>query len=75
MNKAECLGTYGLRAGMRSAEAVRHDPRSIAERVSEWCNRIAFRRSLRVLPDRMLTGMGMTREQAAQEAAKPFWQA
>ncbi|MGE4529180.1 MAG: DUF1127 domain-containing protein [Rhodospirillaceae bacterium] len=75
MNKTECLGTYGLRTGRRPAAAARREPRAIAERVAEWCNRIAFRRSLKVLPDRMLAAMGMTRAQAAVEAAKPFWQA
>jgi len=75
MNKTECLGTYGLRTGRGPVAAQRHEPRAIAERVTEWCNRIAFRRSLKVLPDRMLAIMGMTREQAADEAAKPFWQA
>ena len=51
------------------------DHRAMSEQVLEWCNRIGFRRSLRVLPDRMLAAMGLTRADAAKEAAKPFWQA
>lgn len=50
------------------------DRRAMAEQVLEWCRRIGYRRSLRVLPDRMLSAMGLSRMQAAEEAAKPFWQ-
>lgn len=50
------------------------DHRAMAEQVVEWCRRIGYRRSLRVLPDRMLAAMGMSRAEAAEEASKPFWQ-
>ncbi len=41
--------------------------------LSVWCHRAGTRRALRVFPDRMLVGMGLTRAAAAREAAKPFW--
>ncbi len=53
---------------------LQRDHRAMAEQVLEWCRRIGYRRSLRVLPDRMLEAMGLSRDQAAEEAAKPFWQ-
>lgn len=57
-----------------SSGGLVRDHRAIVEQVHEWCNRIGYRRSLRVLPDRMLAAMGLTRAEAAEEAAKPFWQ-
>lgn len=38
-----------------------------------WLHRIAQRKQLRQLDERMLNDIGITAEQAAQEFNKPFW--
>ncbi len=82
MSSLQCINTYRPNATSKAAAPVRRsaaeglvrDHRSIAEQVTEWSRRIGFRRSLRVLPDTMLAALGMSRAEAAEEAAKPFWQ-
>lgn len=81
MSSLQCINTYRPNATSKAPAPVRRatgelkrDHRAIAEQVMEWSRRIGFRRSLRVLPDRMLAALGMNRAQAATEAAKPFWQ-
>jgi uncharacterized protein YjiS (DUF1127 family) len=39
-----------------------------------WMERARTRRQLRALDDRILEDIGMTRDQAAAESAKYFWQ-
>ena len=39
-----------------------------------WMERARTRRQLRELDDRILEDIGMTRDQAAAESAKYFWQ-
>ncbi len=39
-----------------------------------WMERARTRRQLRALDDRILEDIGMTRQQAAAESAKYFWQ-
>lgn len=41
----------------------------------EWQRRTDMRYRLQRLDDRMLDDMGLTREQVAFEAGKPFWKA
>ncbi|MEM7225945.1 MAG: DUF1127 domain-containing protein [Pseudomonadota bacterium] len=51
---------------------------ALGAQVALWRERAAFRRELRRLTkvgDHILRDIGLTREQAIQEAAKPFWQA
>ncbi len=82
MSVAQYMGTIRPNTAPRATAPKRkeasgglaRDRRAMSEQVLAWCNRIGFRRSLRVLPDRMLAALGLTREQAAKEAAKPFWQ-
>ena len=82
MSSLQCISTYRPNATSKgsaparrgTAKGLARDHRAIAEQVMEWSRRIGFRRSLRVLPDRMLAALGMSRAQAAAEAAKPFWQ-
>lgn len=38
-----------------------------------WWRRARTRRQLRDLDDRLLADAGITRDQAREEAAKPFW--
>ena len=38
-----------------------------------WQHRYELRRHLLELDDRLLEDIGLSREQARQEAAKPFW--
>ena len=38
-----------------------------------WCERARQRRALAQLDDRLLHDIGLTRNQAAGEAGKPFW--
>ena len=40
-----------------------------------WRARYRQRRSLSKLDDRLLKDVGLTRKDAAQETAKPFWRA
>ena len=82
MSSLQCINTYRPNTTSKAPAPVRRsateglarDHRAIAEQVMEWSRRIGFRRSLRVLPDRMLAALGMSRADAAAEAAKPFWQ-
>jgi uncharacterized protein YjiS (DUF1127 family) len=81
MSSLQCINTYRPNATSKASAPVRRsateglvrDHRAISEQVLEWSRRIGFRRSLRVLPDKMLAALGMNRDQAAEEAAKPFW--
>ena len=41
--------------------------------LATWNSRQAQRRHLLELDDRLLSDMGLSREQAEAEAAKPFW--
>ena len=42
--------------------------------LEDWRIRAGQRRKLRGLDDRLLKDIGVTREQALQEADKPFWE-
>jgi uncharacterized protein YjiS (DUF1127 family) len=53
-------------------EAVRFIIGAI-QTVGVWLERVAQRRALRELDDRLLRDIGKTRQQAARESAKPFW--
>ncbi len=83
MNSVQCIGTYRpSHKSRRTPTAPRRELTAIGERaaavvevLSVWCRRIGTRRALRVYPDSMLAAMGLTRAQAAKEAAKPFWAA
>ena len=44
------------------------------EILNYWMERARTRRQLRELDDRILEDIGMTRDQAAAESAKYFWQ-
>lgn len=44
------------------------------EILNYWMERARTRRQLRALDDRILEDIGMTRDQAAAESAKYFWQ-
>lgn len=81
MAHLQCIDTFrpktaskGSAQRRESVGGLARDHRAIAEQVAEWCKRIGYRRSLKVLPDRMLASLGLTRAEAADEAAKPFWQ-
>jgi uncharacterized protein YjiS (DUF1127 family) len=39
-----------------------------------WSSRISERQALAELDDRFLKDIGVSREEAVREAAKPFWQ-
>jgi uncharacterized protein YjiS (DUF1127 family) len=45
----------------------------LVERMFTWQRRIADRRSLESLDDRMLQDIGLTRGDVFVEASKPFW--
>jgi uncharacterized protein YjiS (DUF1127 family) len=84
MNSVQCIGTYRpSRKSRRTPKnqrrdgvaAIRNGLEAAQRLVSVWCRRVGLRRALRVYPDSMLAGFGLTREQAAAEAAKPFWAA
>lgn len=54
---------------------VARDAKALMAALAVWAERARARRSLATLDDRMLADIGATREQAAREAAKPFWRA
>ena len=67
-------------AGRSAGEAVVPETRKLAlsvclNTVATWIVRIGQRRALRELAEqgRLLSDVGLTREQALREAAKPFW--
>ncbi|WP_350936135.1 DUF1127 domain-containing protein [Thioclava kandeliae] len=46
---------------------------SIMKLVTLWAFRIRTRRNLATLPDYILKDIGLTAEDAQQEAQRPFW--
>lgn len=46
---------------------------SLMARIAIWVRASNSRHRLSELDDRMLADLGLTREQAVQEAARPFW--
>lgn len=48
---------------------------SAFERIGDWQERIGQRRRLMTLDARMLHDLGLCRDDAIAEAAKPFWKA
>ena len=48
---------------------------AILERLMTWQARAEMRSHLSTLEDHLLRDVGLTREEAVAEAAKPFWQA
>ena len=49
--------------------------RRILDTVKLWFARAAERRQLKQLDDRLLADIGLDRQDALTEAAKPFWKA
>ena len=56
----------------RLPTASRQGP-SLRKRIAAWYRVSKDRRRLLALDDRLLADMGLTREQAAWEASRPFW--
>ncbi|MBB2494078.1 DUF1127 domain-containing protein [Aquipseudomonas ullengensis] len=48
--------------------------RKLAARWQRLCQRLATRRALLQLDSHLLDDIGLTAEQARQEATRPFWQ-
>lgn len=48
---------------------------SAFERIGDWQERIGQRRRLMMMDERMLHDLGLCRDDAIAEAAKPFWKA
>ena len=46
---------------------------TIAERLGDWQERMGQRRRLMMMDERMLHDLGLCRDDAIAEAAKPFW--
>jgi uncharacterized protein YjiS (DUF1127 family) len=63
------------RSSYRAAARQKHPPipSNIAYTVGAWFERRRQRRALAELDDRLLDDVGLSREQARCEAAKPFW--
>lgn len=49
------------------------DPRALLRRVSRWHEAARQRRALADLPPELLRDIGLDREAAAAEAARPVW--
>jgi len=61
-------------AGFSRSPLVRPGPfRTLVRLVLQWQGRMAQRRHLRELDDRLLADMGLTRAAAWDESRKPFW--
>ena len=75
-----CLAApvFGADTGASFAD-WRRGPRDAIWRVVEtllcWRERVAQRRALAALDDRLLSDIGVTRSEALAEADKPFWRA
>ncbi|MGE0121105.1 MAG: DUF1127 domain-containing protein [Dongiaceae bacterium] len=48
---------------------------NVLDTLSLWRRRFVERRAIAVLDERLLRDIGMAREVAEREAAKPFWEA
>lgn len=60
----------------RAAARLRHRIQGVHLPVAQWRWRAAYRRDLRRLAkagDHLLRDIGLSPQQAAREAAKPFW--
>ena len=55
-------------------DALMQPVRQMARKVHGWIERSRQRRALRDLDDHMLDDIGLSRDEAAQECAKLFWQ-
>jgi uncharacterized protein YjiS (DUF1127 family) len=60
-------------AGPTLREELRSRPFEWVHAVSTWIARRRQRRALIALDDRLLADIGVSREQALRQAAKPFW--
>ncbi len=58
---------------IRTARRPQPWPDRAVETLARWTARARQRRGLRELPDALLRDLGLSREQAETEAAKPFW--
>ncbi len=63
------------RAARQPARPFWHSAGAVLSMVRTAHERQRQRRALRQLDDRLLDDIGITREAAEREAAKPFWQA
>ena len=50
-------------------------PDALLDRFATWQSRSAGRRKLLAMDDRMLSDIGVRRDEIVQEAQKPFWRA
>lgn len=57
------------------AARTAHRFADVLDTLSLWRDRLEQRRTLVALDDRLLRDIGMDRDVAEREAAKPFWQA
>lgn len=55
--------------------AVKRGSAGFLEAPLAWCERARQRRALRRMSDHMLDDIGISRTEALDEAAKPFWRA
>ena len=74
INDAECQATAGIRRPT-ILESLIGVYRCCRARVALWQARARQRRSLATLDAHMLHDIGVSRMDAAREAAKPFWKA
>ena len=58
----------------RPGDALMRSVRQMVRTVHGWIERSRQRRALRDLDDHMLDDIGLSRDEAAQECAKLFWQ-
>ena len=57
------------------ADALERDGLTVGALIVKWHARWQNRRALEEMPTERLVDIGMTREEALHEAAKPFWRA
>ena len=72
MSKLSVSGFANYRATTHRAE-LPHILFNLIDTIAVWTERRRQRQALAALDDHLLNDVGLSREQASREAAKPFW--
>jgi uncharacterized protein YjiS (DUF1127 family) len=70
---ASAVRWYAARPEVRLQSAVRRGLARLGQRLLAWHDRARERRELMELSDDMLRDLGIPRDEARRQAARPFW--
>ncbi len=73
MRRRDSLAHAGPYRGFLPRLPVERAPNGLLAILLEWDGRWRMRRSLERLDDHLLRDIGLTRAEALDEAARPFW--